>query len=512
MSKRALSVSLLTAGLSAGLLAGAISPAAAQGHPVGGEGNVYFLSGAINESGQAAKIYAFGERGDEILYGDWDGDGIDSPMARRGNVYFVADQHTMATQDVFVYGNPDDKVLVGDWDGNGEDSIAVRRGNHFFVKNDNQTTGKADSEFHYGDAGDTVLVGNWDGASKKKDKNGNHLVNKDGVGQYQDADGKWHNRADSTSFTTDTLIVQRGNQFFVKNDTETGVADYTFYFGDAGDEIIVGDWATRAHTDSKKAFHNPDDANGADQLAVRRGLEYHQSSELAAAHEDKKNPSTQHVFYYGNPDDTVFVASRPGMATGQLHFLNTDTAKVTVEGAPAGIAYDSKGTPLVAGYTAANSGTATVINAGVRPAANLTSATVTAYNRDGAPVKVAPNEWFTSGALGTDPGTLAAAPLTNEDYLFTAEGLPLLSAAPNGVTAADVAPKTEAQLKASIVAASALAGAEDAIRPSLGSDLKVTRTSTPDTLGFLVFNRHGDEIMDIKARWAVSGDGFGVRR
>ena len=41
MSKRALSVSILTAGLSAGLIAGAVSPAAAQGDPVAGAGNVY---------------------------------------------------------------------------------------------------------------------------------------------------------------------------------------------------------------------------------------------------------------------------------------------------------------------------------------------------------------------------------------------------------------------------------------------------------------------------------------
>jgi hypothetical protein len=520
MSKRALSVSLLTAGLSAGLLAGAISPAAAQGHPVGGDGNIYFLSGAINETGQAAKIYAFGEPNDVVLYGDWDGDGIDSPMARRGNVYFVADQHTMGTQDVFVYGDAGDEVLVGDWDGNGADSIAVRRGNHFFVKNDNRTTGKADSEFFYGDAGDKVLVGNWDGLSKRKDKDGNFLINKDATaGSGLSAAG--------TDFATDTLMVQRGNRFFVKNDTETGVADYTFYFGDAGDDIIVGDWATKAHTDSKKVFHAPADADGADQLAVRRGLEYHQSSELQDARDEKKNPSTQNVFHYGNADDTVFVASRPGQAKGQLFFLDTASDKVTVDSAPAGIVYDVHGVPLVNGYNGVQSTTANQVIASVLPAVNNTGADVTAYDRNGNPVVVAQGDWFStlSPAVTFTTGTNDSADVPTGaqfgGYLFDAKGLPLLA---NGSTTgtgtggpaqaairASLVAKTEAQLKASIVAATALSSAPDTNRPKLEDDLKVTRTGST-TLGFVVFTRQGDAHLDTKALWAVTGDGFGVRR
>src|SRR3954466_2762827 len=57
MSKRTLTVSLLTAGLTAGVIAGAVGPAAAQGDAASGRGNVYFLSGAVNESGVAAKGY-----------------------------------------------------------------------------------------------------------------------------------------------------------------------------------------------------------------------------------------------------------------------------------------------------------------------------------------------------------------------------------------------------------------------------------------------------------------------
>src|SRR3954465_8033094 len=61
MSKRSLTVGILTAGLSVGLAAAPISPAAAQGQPVGGKGNIYFLSGAYNPSGQAQKVSVFGD-------------------------------------------------------------------------------------------------------------------------------------------------------------------------------------------------------------------------------------------------------------------------------------------------------------------------------------------------------------------------------------------------------------------------------------------------------------------
>src|SRR4051794_12602013 len=59
MSKRTLAVSFLTAGMTAGLIAGAVGPAAAQGNPVGGSGNVYYLSGAGNTGGVAQDVLVF---------------------------------------------------------------------------------------------------------------------------------------------------------------------------------------------------------------------------------------------------------------------------------------------------------------------------------------------------------------------------------------------------------------------------------------------------------------------
>jgi hypothetical protein len=267
MNKRTLAVSFLTAGLTAGVIASAVGPAAAQGNPVGGQGNVYYLSGAGNTSGKAQDVLVFGDPGDEVFYGDWDNDGVDTPMVDRNGVFYVANQDGKTT-DVFAYGNPGDKVIVGDWDGKNGDSMAVVRTeqgtNHFFVKNDVKSTGKADSEFFYGDAGDDVLVGDWD------------------------KDGK------------DTLMVHRADtSFHVKNDTNTGVADYSFFYGNPGDKVLVGDWADPA---------TYTDGNAADQIAVRRdGNHYFLSNELVKG----KDITALRDVYYGDPSDTVFVASLP---------------------------------------------------------------------------------------------------------------------------------------------------------------------------------------------------------
>src|SRR3954454_22765057 len=140
MSKRALSVGMLTAGLSAGLIAGVISPAAAQGNPVGGSGNVYHLAGAGSLGGPAQQVMPFGDPGDVVFFGDWDGDGVGTPMVRRGNEFHVQNRLDPSPPDlVFHSGAPGDTVLVGDWNGDGRDTLAVRRGSTYFLKNDVRT-------------------------------------------------------------------------------------------------------------------------------------------------------------------------------------------------------------------------------------------------------------------------------------------------------------------------------------------------------------------------------------
>ncbi|MPQ99770.1 hypothetical protein GB931_17970 [Modestobacter sp. I12A-02628] len=462
MSKRSISVGILTAGLTVGLAASAMGPAMAQGNPVGGKGNLYFLSGAVNASGQAQATIAFGDAGDEVFYGDWYGNGSDLPMVRRGNVFYVPKEFDVySTQNVFVYGDANDRVLIGDWNGDGKDSIAVKRGNQYFVKNDNTKSGKADSEFFYGDANDTVLVGNWDGVSNPvassgvdnsvpldgdftdaakpafaadvlnappvynnatppalvsgdpgydANKNGDFTEAGDrqpGTGVDNNKDGDFTDLAQVATIADvppgqggkgDTIMVQRGNQFFVKNSITTGVADYTFYFGDPSDEknVLVGDWATPATAATATASAMlPQSGDGADQIAIRRGFTYYQSSELEAARAKKGNPTTTRSFAYGDAGDTVFVASLPseavdefGKSLYQVTLKNGVATQDSASDLPALAAgnyyYDAAGAPLVVTPT---------------PTQNLTAAPVVAKTKAGASITIAVNEYYTENKL-----------------------------------------------------------------------------------------------------------------
>ena len=76
------------------------------------------------------------------------GPGTDLPAT--GNVFYVSNDWTSRqAASVFSYGRAGDEVLVGDWDGDGVDTFAVRRGNKIYVKN-SVDGGAADVEFSYG--------------------------------------------------------------------------------------------------------------------------------------------------------------------------------------------------------------------------------------------------------------------------------------------------------------------------------------------------------------------------
>jgi hypothetical protein len=284
-------------------------PASARGDAVGGHGNHYLVAGAGNITGRTAggsgytggyttswlSDFRFGDPGDEVFFGDFhdsfgefSSDQVDDVVVRRGNTFIFRGSRVKQV----AFGDPGDVVLVGDWNGDGLDTPAVRRGNTYYVKN-NWYSGVADEVFVFGDAGDRVLVGNWDRDS---------APDNDYAG------------------CTDTLMVQRGNHFFVKNDLSTGVADYDFFFGDPGDSVLVGDWAIPPEygddpsTPALETTHvTPGiSGDGVDALAVRRGNAFHQSEDVRAAAEQKgRGLRTSRSFAYGDPSDTAFVAKMP---------------------------------------------------------------------------------------------------------------------------------------------------------------------------------------------------------
>jgi hypothetical protein len=296
MKRRILVASALTTGLLGSVLLGSSGTALAQGGPIGGRGNHYFLEGAGNGTGRAVEDYRFGDPGDEAYVGDLVGpsgtyapDGQDDLMVRRGNQFFIRGADGTAVR-TFRYGDPGDQILVGDWDGDGLDTIAVRRGN-FFMEQSAPGSEKAGQGPSFGDPTDQIYIANFRGAVKT---------------------------TDGRSYATDTLVARRGNHFFVKSPNLFSTA-YDFYFGDPGDEVLIGDWAVPPVIDPAPgvpADRNPIEVEGTsgdlhEELAVRRGNVYHVSEDVEINATRPGYPlGTARTMTFGDPGDTTFVARR----------------------------------------------------------------------------------------------------------------------------------------------------------------------------------------------------------
>ncbi|PYF96299.1 N-acetylmuramoyl-L-alanine amidase [Georgenia satyanarayanai] len=215
------------------------------------DGDDYHLRNSLT-GGDADLAFRLGLSTDEVLVGDWDGDGRETLALRRGSTYLVYDAHPGQRFRTVRYGRPGDVVLVGDWDGDGKDTLAVRRGQTYHVKN-SMTGGDADAVIHYGRPRDDVLVGDWNG------------------------DGR------------DTLSLRRGADYHVKNRIAGGDADVVLRYGRANDIVLVGDW----------------DRDGSDTFAVRRGREYHVRNSLTGG-------DAHVVLTYGRADDVVLVGDWDG--------------------------------------------------------------------------------------------------------------------------------------------------------------------------------------------------------
>ncbi len=201
----------------------------------------------------AHSVFTYGRSADEVLIGDWDGNGTDTITLRRGNRFYVSNsQRGGDASRVFTYGRPGDTILVGDWNGNGVDTLAVRRGNEYHVKN-RIAGGDADRVIRYGRANDEVLVGDWNGDRR------------------------------------DTFAVRRGKEYHVKNRIAGGDADQVIRYGRPTDIVLVGDW----------------NGDRRDTFAVRRGAQYHVKNRIAGGDADL-------VRFYGRATDEVYVGDWNG--------------------------------------------------------------------------------------------------------------------------------------------------------------------------------------------------------
>ena len=190
------------------------------------------------------------QSGDTVLYGDWDGDGVQTPAVRTAgtNVFSLADDPGSTSTREVAYGKAGEPVYVGDWDGDGTDTLGIRRGNSFHLKN-TIAGGDADIVTDYGKASDQVHIGDWNG------------------------DG------------TDTPGVRRGNVFHLKDDFAGGDADIVTAYGRPNDTVLIGDW----------------DRDGVDTPTIRRGAEYHVANSFAGGNADV-------VFTAGGKKDAAYAA------------------------------------------------------------------------------------------------------------------------------------------------------------------------------------------------------------
>ena len=201
-------------------------------------------------NGVADLTVQYGKPTDEVLVGDWDGDGIDTLCVRRGNMYYFKNSLSVGVADTVVrYGNEDDEILVGDWDGDGVDTLCVRRGNVYHIKN-SLSNGVADVKIPYGKVDDKVLVGDWNG---------------DGV---------------------DTLCVRRNKTYYFKNSLSSGEADSVILYGKATDQVMTGDW----------------DGDKKDTLCVRRGNAYHIKNSITEGKADI-------IVLYGKTNDFTYAGT-----------------------------------------------------------------------------------------------------------------------------------------------------------------------------------------------------------
>lgn len=128
-------------------------------------GNIFYLNKGFT-GGIADKSVAYGRVNDQAYVGDFNGNGVDTPVVRRGNTYYFNNAWKSGVADIVTaYGKPTDEVYFGDFDGDGTDTPMVRRGNVFYISNSFRG-GVADEVITKGSANDLVAVGDLDGDGK----------------------------------------------------------------------------------------------------------------------------------------------------------------------------------------------------------------------------------------------------------------------------------------------------------------------------------------------------------
>ncbi len=178
--------------------------------PSGGGAGHFYGTNAI-ATGMADVDFPFGQTGDMVLAGDWNGNGLDTVGLYRPAENKVYVWNTMGTGEpskTYLFGDFGDTAFVGDFDGNGVETIGLQRisTGEVFMKL-SHTTGNADMKLIFGDPNDKMVAGDWN-------TNGS-----DSVALFRDSDAT----------------------FYQRNTNTTGTADSSFLFGEAGWMPVAGE-------------------------------------------------------------------------------------------------------------------------------------------------------------------------------------------------------------------------------------------------------------------------------
>jgi VCBS repeat-containing protein len=171
----------------------------------------------FDDAGGLETSFFFGNPGDYPIFGDWDGDGVETPgMYRQSDGFvYLRNSNTQGAGEIrFFFGNPGDVPIAGDFNGDGFDTVSIYRPSiqTFFIINalgaNEGGLGAAEFSYVFGDPGDKPFVGDFDGDGVET------------VGLHRESTG---------------LV-------YFRNSHSQGNADAQFIFGDPGDRLIAGDW------------------------------------------------------------------------------------------------------------------------------------------------------------------------------------------------------------------------------------------------------------------------------
>lgn len=230
----------------------------------GGAGSQLTWLNSIN-GGSPFASRDWGVSGDQIIVGDYDGDGIDDETVfRPSNATFYIIQSATLTMRIDQFGQTGDNPrIVGDYDGDGRDDLAVYRSGAQSVWYYKTSSAAVFDSVPWGQTGDFPAPGDYDGDGKFdfvvqrptsgagvfwKKLSGGTLANEqfglasDGVvpGDY-DGDGR-----------TDIAVFRTTGGFYVWEFEPSGTAGSTIVsdtWGVPGDVTVQGDYDGDGRTD-----------------------------------------------------------------------------------------------------------------------------------------------------------------------------------------------------------------------------------------------------------------------